>query len=396
MTDKEAVLEVLRAWSFWDRNPEPSIPRDVLRSLPPLVDDLVLVIQGVRRCGKSTLQIQIMEHLKLDPARCFFINFEDPRLADMLNPTLFDQILEIAKKQFPTGPLYFFFDEIQGIEDWPKWFHRILHKSKNTFFSITGSNANLLSGKVGSALTGRHITVELFPFSFQEFSQLRKNGSVEDYVRLGGFPRALTYPEPQKLLSQYFIDIIERDVRRHLSLRSTSLLPKLSKMLFESQGSEISQRKLSIPLAVSPDLIGDCLSAIEASYLAISVPYFAFSERQRLARNRKFYTIDNGLRSAVVTRSQPDRGKGLEAAVLLALRSKFREVTYWRGDREVDFVVMDGNRIIPVQVTWDVPQERHKLGLAEFAKAFPDAESGSIIRAKDLSQSGWIDRIMDN
>jgi hypothetical protein len=110
-------------------------------------------------------------------------------------------------------------------------------------------------------------------------------------------------------------------------------------------------------------------------------PYFTFSARKRASRNRKYYPIDTGLRRVVVTRGGADRGKSLECATYLALRRRYGELFYWRGDGEVDFVVRVNGRIVPVQVTWVEPLDRHHAALERFYERHPQADEAVFVTA---------------
>ena len=205
-----------------------------------------------------------------------------------------------------------------------------------------------------------------------------------NYLNDGGFPRVLAYSEPQTLLREYFTDIIERDVRRHVAVRSTLVLTQLVKAVFESAGSEISQRNLSKMLGVTADTIKTYLDACESAYILLSCPYFTFSERQRSARNKKYYPIDLGLRKAVITRTGLDAGKELETVIFHHLRKKFGQVFYWRQKGEIDFVVQEGQKILPFQVSRDGPKEKHLLAAKEFKQAFPQADEVVFVTAETI------------
>jgi uncharacterized protein len=157
------------------------ILRDVVTDelIPPLEKDLALVIQGVRRCGKSTLLRQIAAREDV-AGRAIFVNFEDPRLSDRLDYRLLDDIVGFHESRSKKN-LYYFFDEIQNVSGWEKWLHIQLER-KHRYFVVTGSNSNLLNGKLAMALTGRHITVELFPFSFREFRRAKPRGTFTEYL----------------------------------------------------------------------------------------------------------------------------------------------------------------------------------------------------------------------
>jgi uncharacterized protein len=242
---KEHLLTVIKEWSFWSEDPPISVPREAVSKLSVEQSDLVYVLQGVRRFGKSTCLAQVISHFSLDPKTCFCVNFEDPRLSDCLDFSLLESIVKVIHTKLPEKErYYFFFDEIQSVQGWEKWFHTKLARPSKDAFIITGSNAALLQGDLSTALTGRHLTTELFPFSYPEYQTAILHKTVEDYLKAGGFPRAVTFAEPQRLLREYFTDIIERDVRRHTTAQSLTLT-QLVKLVFESAGSELSARRLA-------------------------------------------------------------------------------------------------------------------------------------------------------
>jgi predicted AAA+ superfamily ATPase len=380
-TDAAAILEVARSWSFWDRPPAPSVARRV--ALPnALRPSLALVVQGVRRCGKSTLMRQLIDRYELDPAHCLFMNCEDPRLA----PSLTWETLEAAVTSFRAmhpraKTLTFCIDEIQNVAGWERWLRSHLDRPSGMQFVVTGSNAAMLSGELGSVLTGRHRTVELFPFDLAEFRDARPGASVQDFLRAGGFPEPIQLEDGDELLRQYFQDIVERDVRERLGARSSRPVRQVAQMAYESAGSELSARRIAAATGLAVDTVTSYLEACEAAYLLFGVPFFAHSERKRAAYNRKYYPVDTGLRCAVISSTGADLGKSLECAVFLELRRRYRDVFYWRGDGEVDFVVQDGKRIVPIQVTLEALEPRHERALASFYEAFPHADEAVTVTA---------------
>lgn len=384
MADKNLLEQILNDWNYWQDPPPLTIPRAVLQRPVHLAPDLALVVQGVRRCGKSTLLTQLMQRLHLDVRDCTFVNFEDPRLSNHLDHTLLDAIVALQMRKRPDKKLHFFFDEIQNVENWQKWIHHKLERPKQNCFAISGSNASLLSGDLGTALTGRHTTIELFPFDYFEYQLAKPGTTLNDYLNDGGFPRSLVYPDPPALLREYFSDIIERDVRRHVAVRSTLVLTQLVKAVFESAGSEVSLRNLAKMLGVTADTIKTYLDACESAYMLLPCLYFTFSERQRAVRNKKYYPVDLGLRKAVITRVGADTGKDLEAIVFHHLRKKYGRVFYWRLNGEVDFVVQDGRAIRPFQVSWDGMKERHHKAAEEFRTAYPQAEEVTMITSQNI------------
>lgn len=233
-------------------------------------------------------------------------------------------------------------------------------------------------------LTGRSDVIELFPFSLREARRAKKALSVEAYLQGGGFPEPFSSSDGERLLRRYFDDIVERDVREHVGARSTRPLRQLVQMVFESAGSELSLRRLSGATGIAVETAGAYLEAAEAAYLLFGCKFFAHSAKKRTSRNRKFYPVDPGLRRVSVTRTGDDRGKSLECATFVALRREDREIYYWRGRGEVDFVIRRQGRIVPVQVTWEGLTERHERALEEFYGEFPDAAQPLVVTADSL------------
>jgi len=368
-------MNILQDWSFWDKPPIVGVHRQI--SLPQkLHTDLALIIQGVRRCGKSTLLSQLPQYYQLSLSHCYFCNFEDPRLMEYLNHQLLSQIVKVSRDQTPAEtPCYFFFDEIQNVQEWEKWLHTQLERPKQNYFVLTGSNSRLLSGEFATALTGRHILLELYPFSLSEYKIMFPENNLEDYLISGGFPRPLTYEHPYQLLQEYFNDIILRDVLKRVHSRSPDSIKQVAKMTFESCGSELSYRKIAAVTGLTVDTVKSYLEACEQAYLLFACHYFAFSEKKQLSKQKKYYPIDSGLRYAITATNARDLGKSLELMVFLHLKKSHEKVFYWQetGQGEVDFVAIRGKSITPYQVTWNGPQPRYEKALDYFYERFPQA-----------------------
>jgi predicted AAA+ superfamily ATPase len=375
------ILDIADTWSFWERPIPASVRRDA--DLPEsLRDSLCLVIQGVRRCGKSTLLQQLLERYQLDPKLCAFLNLEDPRLAGAQSYGTLDRLVaQFRERHARAERLYFFLDEIQGVEGWQRWLRSQLDRPRGNHFVITGSNARLLSGELSSVLTGRHLTVELYPFDLVELRRRDPDATLEGYLLDGGFPEPLEMADGDRLLRQYLDDIVERDVRERIGARSSAAIRQVVQLVYESAGSELSLRRVAGATGITADTAGNYLEACEAAYLLFACPYFTFSERKRSSRNRKYYPVDTGLRRVVVTHGGADRGKSLECATYLALRRRYGEVSYWRGAGEVDFVTRVDGRIVPFQVTWDEPLDRDHRALESFYESHPQADEAMFVTA---------------
>lgn len=381
MLSDQELINILEDWSFWDSPPALGLTRHI--ALPKrLNSDLALVIQGVRRGGKSTLLSQLPQFYHLSPQECYYCNFEDPRLMNDLDHTLLTHIVKLARKKISaTTPCYFFFDEIQNVQEWEKWLHTQLERPKNNYFILTGSNSRLLSGEFASALTGRHITLELFPFSFSEYKVLFPDHTVMDYLKSGGFPRPLTFEHPQQLLQEYFNDIILRDVLKRVHARTPESIKQVAKMTFETCGSELSYRKIAAVTGLTVDTVKSYLEACEDAYLIFACQFFAYSEKKRLSRQKKYYPIDCGMLHAITNTRDRDLGKSLELMIYLRLRQTHENVYYWQElhKGEVDFITVDGNTVTPYQITLNNSEARHDHALRHFYEHFPNANDAVFI-----------------
>jgi len=388
MLIEQQLKEILSEWSFWDEEPNTGISRQL--TLPErLHPDLALIIQGVRRGGKSTLLRQLPKHYGFSLTNCYFCNFEDPRLLNELNHTLLTRIVKLARTEIGTEkPCYFFLDEIQNVIGWEKWVHTQLERPNQNYYILTGSNSCLLSGEFATALTGRHITLELFPFSLSEYKKLIPKNTLTNYLEAGGFPRSITYEKPYQLLQEYFNDIILRDVLKRVHSRSPDAIKQVVKMAFESCGSALSYRKIAAVTGTTVDTVKSYLEACEQAYLLFACPFFTFSEKQQIAKPKKYYPIDSGLRHSIVSTTGSDFGKSLEMLVYLRLKQTHDRVCYWNEIHkgEVDFVAIQGQVITPYQVTWENPQHRHEKALKHFYELFPQANEAIYITQENAAE----------
>lgn len=372
MLENNQLRNILREW---EREEVKNVFREI--NLPTRLDhELVFVIQGVRRCGKSTLLKQLPKHYGLDPKKCYLCNFEDPRLAGLLDHELLLQIVSIAREDWDQDTeCYFFFDEIQEVANWQKFLHMQVEMKKNNFFCITGSNSSLLGGELASKLTGRRITRELFPFNYKEFKNFFPKKNIKDYLLKGGFPKSLDHNSPQELLREYFVDIVSRDVSNRIFARNEKALIQVAKLAFDTCGSELSFRKIAVAINLSVDTVKSYLEALEKAYLIFACPYFSFSARKQQMRNKKYYPVDPAMRASLTNTSGRDLGKALEILVFLRLKQKYGEVFYFseNGKGEVDFVTCEGSVVTPYQVSLGEILPRHEKSLQYFYEAYPNA-----------------------
>ena len=330
-----------------------------------------LILSGVRRSGKSTLMRQLMKKVK-GP---YYFNFEDPRVINF-EVSDFQKLDEVFRKLYDKQE-YYFFDEIQNVPKWELFVRRLVDSKKNVI--ITGSNASLLSKELGTRLTGRHLTYEIFPFSYKEFLYFTKEkqgiDSFNRYLFDGGFPEYLRVHFPN-LLQDLLKDIIARDIVTRHKVRNVATLNAMAIYLITNIGKEFSYNALKKLFKLgSINSIISFVSYFEDSYLLFTVPRFDYSMKKRIVFPKKIYCIDNGLASKNSTSFSQDKGRMLENLVFITLRRNKRdEIYYFKENRECDFVVRNGHEIAKaIQVCYDFNddnKDREIEGLQEAMTRF--------------------------
>ena len=355
------------------------------RELTPALQNLpshTLIISGVRRCGKSTLLLQIME--KMVPEKLLYLNFEVPQLYNF-NISDFSRLDNIINKK---GVNTLFFDEIQYVEGWEMYIRQKLDEGFKVI--ITGSNASLMSREMGTKLTGRHITQELFPFSFSEFLRFKKlkatAENMEKYLTTGGFPEFLKTGYEEQL-STLFDDILFRDIVARYGIKDVKSLQRLAVYLYSNLGNRVTATKLKQALSVgATSTILSWFSHLELSYLVFFLPMYSHSTKAQLINPRKVYAIDMGMINIVSNNLTDDKGHKLENAVYLHLRRKYKELYYFDDKGECDFVAMKNGKVEElIQVTWQLTPdnlEREITGLKR-AMQFFNINRGQIVTLKD-------------
>jgi len=339
------------------------------RELAPSTQSLsshALIISGVRRCGKSTLLMQMIK--ELDDSSVFFLNFESHQLYEftLLDFARLDNI--IARKEVKI----LIFDELQLVEGWEIYVRQKLDEGFQVV--ITGSNASLLSKELGTRLTGRHITQELFPFSYTEFLAFLQLSpcaeSLTRYIQTGGFPEFVKNGDEEQLAT-LFEDILIRDIVTRYGIKDIKSLHRLAIYLISNIGNRISATKLKQPLSIgATSTVLSWFSHLELSYLVSFLPMFSHSTKAQLINPRKVYAIDLGLVNIITSMLTEDAGRKLENLVFLHLRRKFTELYYFDEKGECDFVAMKNGAVVElVQVCYELTPDNVKRELNGLLKA---------------------------
>ncbi|MDD2437517.1 MAG: ATP-binding protein [Massilibacteroides sp.] len=360
--------------------------RDALTDVP-VANEFATIITGIRRCGKSTLLLQL---LRRDYQDALYLNFDDIRLSGFETDDLTRLHREIEKREITI----LFFDEIQVVGGWEKYINQLLREGYKVF--ITGSNASMLSVELGTHLTGRHLSMELFPFSYSEYIKFKglENGenTFMDYLKTGGMPEYLK-TGISAILSALVDDILMRDIAVRHSVRDVTSLRQLTAFLITNIGNLFSANKLVGMFDIkSPATFLEYFSFLKDAYLLEFVPMFSHSLKIQARNPKKVYVMDMAIYTETSVSTSNNTGKRLENLIFLHLRRKYKHIFYYKEKGECDFVVMEKNAVKEaIQVCLAVDDEnfnREYDGLLDAMRNF-NLKNGSIIT---LNQSDTFEK----
>ena len=330
--------------------------------------DLIKVVTGIRRCGKSTLFDLFIDYLKMSGVKSnqiIYINLED---ADYDFKNYKELYHFINEKIISEDNFYVFLDEVQNVPGFQRAIDSLYIK-KNVDVYITGSNAYLLSGELATLLSGRYIEIKMLPLSFKEYISAFDNNNYQqlflDYMRNGGMPGNInilkTNPNDiDKYLDGIFSTIVYKDIMARNKITDKLLLESILKFIFDSIGSSISTKKISDTLtskglSTSNHTVENYINAFLESFLIYKAERFDVKGKNLLARDYKYYAVDTGLRSYLLgKKADSDMGHILENIVYLELLRRGYKVYVGKvDDLEVDFVAenRDGLRYYQVALT---------------------------------------------
>lgn len=373
---------------------DPFVRREKLGKLSELLPlKMPLVIAGVRRCGKSFLMKQFKDSLNLGVKQFIYVDFNDERLSGFTVKD-FQLILDFLIEDEYDEKCFLFLDEIQEVDGWEKWVDRIKSRFQ---IMITGSNSKLSSSDISSALTGRALTLNLFPFSFKEYLEAKKIdyskydsdfggkarvvGAFSKYLLAGGFPMYVL-SEKEIVLKDLYENILYKDIIKRFG-KNEKQLRELSYFFLSNPSGKFSFRGVSDLLAVkNRSAVKNFVSAFENSLTFFFLQKFDYSIKKQIQNPQKVYCIDNGFLSALGFRFSDNEGKLLENLVAIELKRRSKDIFYFSDSKECDFVTRNGKKITSaIQVTWKLSKEnreRELSGLVEAMDKF-DLKKGLII-----------------
>lgn len=346
------------------------------RIRPFIGSDLIKVMTGIRRCGKSVMLELIKQELiesGVNPTQFISINFEDLSYSHLQTAkSLHDEITCRAKDI--DGKVYLFFDEIQEVKDWEKCINSF-RVSLDCDIYITGSNAKLLSGELATYLGGRYVEFVIYPFSFGEFIELYRpiNPDVsiqqcfQKYLITGGMPYLANIRYADEPSKQYLHDLFNsvqlKDIVKRNKIRDVDLLERIIAYVIANVGTTFSARSLTKFLkseqrTVAPETILNYIKYCCDAYLFYQVKRVDLQGKQILSTNKKYYIADHGIREAFFGGNMRDINLILENIVYLELLRRGYKVTVGKtGEKEIDFVCDKRGDKLYVQVTYLLASE---------------------------------------
>lgn len=330
--------------------------------------NLIKILTGVRRCGKSTVMEMFRGRLIEDgimPSQIVFLNFEDFENDKWLND-LSGLYYHIINQLDITRPCYVFLDEVQQVKEFERLIDG-LYVKPNIDVYVTGSNAYLLSSELGTLLTGRYISIHILPFSFKEYISAFEDNTRIDllfnrFLEYGGMPGTLELPNDfvEKYLLGIYNDILQKDIMVRNRWQKENNFENIVKFLLDAIGSPLSSNNIANVLKnegykTSHHTVENYLQALTESYLFYKVPRYDIKGKNLLRTLEKYYAVDLGFKQALLGKSRKtDFGHSLENIVYLELLRRNRQVYTGKvGRTEMDFVVLTNSGSWEyVQVAW--------------------------------------------
>ena len=374
--------------------------------------DLIKIITGPRRAGKSTAAFLLLKDKDFA-----YVNFDDENLLKVKN---YDEIIKAVFEVYPDSK-YLFFDEIQNLDDWEIFVNKLKRRGHNLI--LTGSNAKLLSKDMATALTGRHIPIEILPFSFKEYLDAKKwkfnkaefnipevQGRILNYLDKyrvsGGFPEiVINELETRIYLQTLSNSILFKDIVKRYNLRFSQKIYDLNNYLNSSFTSEFSFSKLKNILEFrSIATLQNYIGYLEEAFLIFVLNRFSFKIKEQIKTPKKVYLVDNGFCAISPSRLSPDFGRTMENMVFVELLRRGyapnRDVFFYktRNNKEVDFLLkkeVDIEQLIQVcyRIDEEKTKEREVRALIEAGQDLDcsdlmiitwDREAEEIIRGKKI------------
>lgn len=365
-------------------NKKPLVSRKILKEISSLLTDKrIIIISGMRRVGKSTLLTEIMTLLSSTNKTYCYVNFEDECFLGF-EAKDFEKLNEILIEIYGSSDFYFF-DEIQNINNFESFVRRLQDDGKKIF--LTGSNSSLLSKEFGTKLTGRYKMFELYPFSFEEFL-LKNNYNLDkeikfkteekaeiksyfsSYMDLGGIPEYLENKDIDYIKTIYD-NILYRDIISRYNIKSQKVLKELVNILSTNISSPYTYNSIKKTLNLSNAItVKEYISHLSNSYLFFEVLRFNYSVKKQLNYPRKIYIIDPAFFNIIGITFKTNFGRIFENIVFIELKRRKYDIFYFQEKHECDFIIKQDNKILQViQACYQLTKENKEREIAGLAGA---------------------------
>lgn len=365
--DISEIIKTLDKWNFWNQKIDTGIRRqfylDELNRYLKMSE--IVALTGVRRSGKSTIILQIIEDLiqneKVNPKNTLYLNFEEPSFVGSLELKLlikiFDAYLEFYN---PKGKIYLFLDEVQLVKNWEKFVVSLYDRKANIKIFVTGSSSKLLQNEISTLLSGRYISKTVYPLSFREFLDFKKTeykpllktpklyNQLREYLEFGGFPKIVLEKNKHNkriLLAEYFNSIVERDIILRHQIKNIKDVREIISFVFANVSKQTSTYKLEKNFDISSQNIRRYFEYFDEAFLLQFVSFFSYSVKKQIYNPQKIFAIDTGLRNAVSFKFSEDIGKLLENTVFMEFLRKKEQPYYWENGTEIDFLTRKGYQV---------------------------------------------------
>ena len=334
---------------------------------------LIKIITGVRRCGKSTLMEIYQDYLReqgVTAEQIVAVNLEDYDYYELRNPKALHSYLK--ERLVPGKTTYIFLDEIQHCEEFPRVVDSLYIK-KGIDLYITGSNAYMLSSEIATLISGRYVEIKMLPLSFREY--VDSTGNTNDlsrkytsYLKNSSFPYALELVDQPKEIKDYldgiYNTIVVKDIAKRHKIPDTMMLESVARFVFDNIGSQLSTKKIADTMTsegrkIDVKTVEKYLKALMESYIVYEAKRYNVKGRQYLKTLEKYYVVDIGLRYMLLGSRSTDVGHILENVIYLELLRRGYDVYVGKIDElEVDFVAMEAKKIIYFQVAATVRDQK--------------------------------------
>lgn len=361
MDNRGDLRKSLQEWIDWfEKFSNELISRD---ETPHFQEGLCLALTGVRRSGKTSLAVQIAKDLGLTK-ETFYFNFEDPLFFPGAKVEVIPQLLSVYEEITGQKPVLVILDEVHHVTGWERWVRKAVDTGSYQVI-VTGSSSQLLSSEIATSISGRVIEQKVWPLSFSEYLDFRKSSprsegiylrELDHYFRWGGFPKAtLTKDETDRifLLKQYLSDIVLRDVIARHQIKNQHALQQLVTWYLSRMSCLHSYTAIRKAFGVSIELAAAFTGYLEQAFLVFEMGRYHPNLKVQARDSKKIYVIDAGLRTVSLLSEKEDWGRIAENHVYLELRRRGKEIFYFKGKQEVDFVLTElGKPVEAIQVAY--------------------------------------------